>query len=483
MKAYLFLWAMICTLAVSGQSSVSSKADQAYQYALQLKLDSARALIHSSPPTGYFGYLLNLTNTTELLITESPTQFHLMKKTYDSLSNAIDDSTKEPFRSFYLSEMQLQWSLVFAKFGEEFNAGWSLRSAYRKAEKVCDDYPEFIESKKTLGLLEVLIGSVPDKYQWIMRLLGMRGNVQNGLQYLSMVAESDESVAFEARGIIAVLDSYLLHKESEAASILRNMRSEDPNNLLVHYLLVSALIKDHQGLEALNEIESFPYSGEHINLPFMEYIKGELYLQSGAYDKSILHYEKFISEHPGENYIKDSYYKLFIAHWLKGEIAQAEEMRQVARESGVMRVEADKHAARRLQEKEYPNKDIMKIRMFTDGGYYSEADSLVQDLTSSPNLLNPSDNTELIYRRARILHQTNMLEEAKKSYKQVIELSEGESWYFGPNSALQIGYIYMDEGSTAEAIKYFEMAQDFPKHEYSNSINNKAKAALKALEE
>ena len=483
MKAYLFLLSvLIASVSYAQKIELDEYSEKAYKYALQLRIDSSRSIIKTVDPSAFNGYVLNLTNVAELLITESRTRYHILKDQYDSLYSAIDKTEEEPFRSFYLAEMQSSWSLVYAKFGEEFNAGWALRSAYRKASSAYDDFPNFYPIRKTLGLLEVLIGSVPDRYNWILRLLGMRGDVANGIEHLRSVGNQNDLYSYEARGMIAVLYSYLLHKEGQASAILTKMRDEDQDNLLVHYLLISSLIKDHKGKRALAESKSFVFSDEYIDVPFLLYLRAELYIQRAEYQSSIRNYQLFLKTHRGENYVKDANYKIFLSYWINGQKALADAYHETARNSGSERVEADKHAQRRLSEAEYPNKEIMKIRLFTDGGYYDEADSLVKKLTQSPNLPDPRDNNELIYRRARILHQTGKLDEAITAYKQVIETSKSEKWYFGPNSALQLGYIYRERGEKETAIEYFEMARDFPKHEYSNSIGNKAKVALKELQ-
>ena len=62
-------------------------------------------------------------------------------------------------------------------------------------------------------------------------------------------------------------------------------------------------------------------------------------------------------------------------------------------------------------------------------------------------------------------------------------MTRDNPWYFGANSALQLGYIAKDQRNYTVARKYFQMALDSPKHEYKNSIDSKARSELQWLNE
>jgi len=70
---------------------------------------------------------------------------------------------------------------------------------------------------------------------------------------------------------------------------------------------------------------------------------------------------------------------------------------------------------------------------------------------------------------------------AKIYYEETIKLSRENPWYFAPNAALQLGYIYRDQKDFEKAKKYFELAMSYRKHEYKSSIDTKSRAALDQL--
>ena len=53
--------------------------------------------------------------------------------------------------------------------------------------------------------------------------------------------------------------------------------------------------------------------------------------------------------------------------------------------------------------------------------------------------------------------------------------------YFAARAALQTGYIYEKKAAKKEAIRYFEMVLDMDDHEYKNSLDQRAKAAINRI--
>jgi len=120
------------------------------------------------------------------------------------------------------------------------------------------------------------------------------------------------------------------------------------------------------------------------------------------------------------------------------------------------------------------------VRFSTDGGYYQEAFAILLSITPA-DLTTSKEQTEYYYRKARLAHRTGEIAAAKLFYQQSIDMTKNNPWYFGANSALQLGYIARDQKDFVSARKYFEQALKYPKHEYKNSIDSKARTELELL--
>ncbi|MCI0751755.1 MAG: tetratricopeptide repeat protein [Flammeovirgaceae bacterium] len=450
----------------------------AYKLALNVQPDEAKALLkYTSGPQAY--YVTSLANAIELLITEDESKFDAYEDSYEQKLDALD-KVKTAESLFVKAELRLQWAFVYLKFGHEFDAAWNVRQAYITAQECRKSFPKFVPIKKTIGLLDIMIGSVPEKYTWILDLLSMKGSVERGLKELEEIQLQSPSLTTEATLLSCLAQGFLLQQTQQALDELERNSTILSENRLALFLSAVLAAKNSDGeksLAYLNQLES-KTSGTPIY--YLHYLKGESLLHKGDYDQAIDAYRTFVKLYPGENYLKDAFYKMGICYWLKGDAGQSLTFLTKARNSGNESTEADKHAARSLTENTISNPILLKIRYATDGGYYEIAKDLIQE-TSTGEFLILKDQVEFNYRKARFFHKTNQLSEAKQLYLESIKLSAENPWYFAPNACLQLGYIYEAEKKNSEAKIYFKKALSYKRHEYKNSIDSKAKSALEKL--
>ena len=203
-------------------------------------------------------------------------------------------------------------------------------------------------------------------------------------------------------------------------------------------------------------------------------------MQKGNYNQAIKSYRLFISNYKSENFKKDSYFKISLCYWLQGRSTEAYKYYEIARKTGKEVAEPDRYASAQLKENEFPEPRLLKIRLFTDGGYFNDALQIFKSFEVS-ELKTQKERVEYYYRKARLADKMGDIETAQINYEKTLNLSGENPWYFAPNSALQLGYMAKTKNDTAAAKKYFLQALNYKKHEYKNSIDGKAKSALEEL--
>jgi tetratricopeptide (TPR) repeat protein len=211
-------------------------------------------------------------------------------------------------------------------------------------------------------------------------------------------------------------------------------------------------------------------------------LKGEVLLHKGNYDLARAAYNDFLRIYKGKNYVRDAWYKKGICSWLIGNQAEAHRDHAVARSIGEENTEADKYASRALMEESLPPVGLIRLRYLTDGGYYQEAQTLLNSINAD-GYQSEKNKVELHYRSARLYHKLNDLEKAIFLYSRTVEASGDSEWYFAPNACLQLGYIAMEQNRSSAAREYFKRALTYKRHEYKNSIDSKARSALDQLKD
>lgn len=451
---------------------------QAYAKVLSLQPEEALQSI-PEPQTAQELYIYGLAEAIELLITEDAEKFSVYEDLYE---NRIEKRARgtDADHLFMQAELRLQWAFVYLKYGHEFDAALNLKQAYEIAESCKLKFPKYLAIKKTSGLLQIIIGSVPEKYNWVLSLLGIQGSIQNGLDELEAVRKSNSALAFEADLLFSLVQGFVFQQPDLAVKELRKLQEKEPDNNLVLFLGATLAIKNSQSEDALDMLNRLSESSQHFPIYYAEYLKGEIYLHKADYLNSITSYRWFINHYTGQNYIKDAYYKIGLCYWLNGNSSDALAIFKEAKTKGREESEADKYAGRSLAETEMPHVKLSKVRYYTDGGYYAEASRLAAAITPE-ELPTKRDQVEFQYRKARLAHKTNQLTTAKLFYQQTIAANGSENWYFAPNACLQLGYIAWEEKDKASAERYFLQALSYKKHEYKNSIDSKAKTALAQL--
>jgi tetratricopeptide (TPR) repeat protein len=208
----------------------------------------------------------------------------------------------------------------------------------------------------------------------------MEGSVDSGLKELEQVRKQSTTLNFETTLLYNLFQGFILQHTELATLGFDDAIKTYPYNRLALFLGGSIAIKNSQSEKALMYLKKVNDTPGGLAIPYVNYQLGEVYLHKGAYESSIQSYQRFLAAYSGQNYVKDAHYKIGICYWLMGDASEAEQHFREANESGKESSEADKHAARSLSEKTYPNVKISKLRYATDGGYYEEAKKIKLNL-------------------------------------------------------------------------------------------------------
>jgi len=466
--------------------SFSPNVQQAYREVFKLKVNAAKVLLaKEKSPNALAMYVDDYAEMVTLLVSDNKSLFDQLAPHQDERLSWLDDQPSSPYQRFIQAEIRLHWAFIKLKFGKEMSASWDIIKAYRLLAENARLYPDFVPTYKSLGLLHVLIGSAPQSYQWVAKLLGLKGNIPQGLREVQRVIQQDKVFSLEAQLIQTLLHAYILtYAEKQNTELLQLVHSQ-PDNLLLHFFGTTVSMKDGRGEQALGLLKQRPKGSAYFAFPFLEYLEGEILLQKGQYAAARTQLNEFLGQYKGQNFLKDTYLKLFLSYWLVGEDADANVFLGKIGKVGATYVESDKAALKFAENYtkgliNNQQKTLMKARLAFDGGYLEEAAAALKNVNEA-SFENGRDRAEYRYRLGRIFQRQEHTEAAIPNYERAIVLSLPQSFYFGATSALQLGYIYQTKGQKSKAIQYFQQALNYPKHEYKNSVDNKARAALTLL--
>lgn len=486
-KAYLcFPFFIFCQLSCFAKFEFNIQNKAAYDDITKLKITSGASILSealkSDPHNGINIYLENYIDVIKLFLSDDEETYKKLKDNEDKRLNQLEKLDRNsPYYKFTQAEVKIQWAFIKLRFNEELSAAWSLRQAYNLLEENKKNFPDFIPNNKSLGLLHILIGSIPNKYQWIVNFMGMTGSVQTGIQELKLAVDKKTDYQLESQITYIMVKAFILKDQKSIYGMLDELTNIHRDNLLLPLAYASVLVNNGRSEKAQNTLLTRPQTVDYIDIPHVKRLLGDTYLYQGNYPQAKNQYLEFLKTYKGKNFIKDANFKLYLCDWFSGSSITDNKYLSKINTSGRATFDTDKRAQEFYYKHQEFNRILTKARFFCDGGYYDKADELLNPLSIN-SFVTKKDKIEYYYRKARIYHAQDNLEEAISFYEKTISITKSDdNYYFAPNACLQLGYIYKDKKNNELAKHFFNKALLYKNHEYKNSIDNKSKAALNEL--
>jgi hypothetical protein len=395
--------------------------------------------------------------------------------------------SKSPYYYFAQAEMLLHLALLNFEKESYLSGAINLKDAYSLLKKNTKLYPEFTPAYKSLGLIEMLAGAVPAKFSWIIATIGIKTDIDGGLQKLKKYTlkndlKPEEKLWYpEGMLVYAAMLSWLKNDKEAAWNLVQNKTNDYSSNLLHCYIRASVAMDVKRNDEVLKILQSKPRDTDASQINALNYMmaKALLFKLNATAEDWFLTY---IKNNKNGDLVKDSYLKI---SWLKTiENRNEERIRYHAKviAEGNEKTYPDKTAVREAKEGVVHHPALLKARLYSDGGYYSEAWKCVE-LLKEENFTTLAQKTELYYRKGKILLDMEKPDKAEFFFVKALEKGAELTVYYAANAAILLGQIHENSKKFVEAKKYYQLSLNLPNKEYKNSLDQKAKAGLKRLEE
>ncbi|HHB77929.1 MAG TPA: hypothetical protein ENK85_01695, partial [Saprospiraceae bacterium] len=297
----------------------SLKAKDAYQLVINLRLNEAEIALTnlkiSEPDNLIVYHIEDYVDFFKIFITEDKALFKQLEKNKNRRLRKIRSGDKNsPYYLYSQAEINLHWALLRIKFGEYLSAFNEVSDAYQLLKKNQSKFPNFVANKKSLGILHSIVGTVPDKYRWGVKLIGkIDGSIPQGKQEIESVLAYAENHDFIFREETEIMYAFLLlHLSNQgelAWEVISNSRIDPEKNPLGCFVQANIALHAGKSKEAEAILRKRPYGKEFFDLPYLYYMSGltKLYRLDASAEADFL---RFLKYQKGASYIKEAYQKL-----------------------------------------------------------------------------------------------------------------------------------------------------------------------------
>jgi hypothetical protein len=489
----LFLFIFLFQIGVSFAETVfyyTPKILDAQKQNLELRLIPARdSLIQEKnlhPNNAAIDFAMHFNYWMEAFITEEESKYKRYKSfKEDALTQLQMLPDSVAYKKYAIAEVHFYSAMLKAKFNELYSAAREVSKANSLIEENHKLFPGFIQNNKTRGIIKVYLSTVPDNYTWVINLLGIEGDLNDGLRMLKNLAHVDSDnkelklIAKETGYIYSFALFHVAKQHSKAwAETLWFTKDYRTNSMSVFFRSNMAL-KMNKNESAIKVLQLRPKGNEYYPFYFLDYQHGVAKLNRqdiDAIEYLRLYQEKF----KGRNYIKSCSQKMSWYYLLAGDYDQYNYHKKQVLSEGVQINEDDKQA-QNYSSKPQPNRRLLKARLLYDGGYYKQALEVISKL-STKSFKTRNEKAEYCYRKGRVFEKLGKEEVAIKFYNACGLLAKNSTEYYGPYACLYMADYYLKNNEKELAKKYYEKALTFKKNkEYKDSIEQRAKSGLKKV--
>ncbi|MDP4266646.1 MAG: tetratricopeptide repeat protein [Bacteroidota bacterium] len=469
---------------------------KAYQSIVSLRFSEGKRILEAEkikdPGNDIPYYIENYIDYLTLFIGENESDLVRLEGNKDKrISRLEKGDQKSPYYLYCLGEIYLQWGLAKIKFHEYVKAVVCINKAYNCFTKNQKLFPDFVLNKKSMGLFHSIIGSIPDEYKWVVKLLGFKGSMKQGLEELVWMkdyAKKNKEYNFlrtESLFYLAIIQLKITNDDVNKLRMLDldfedMFASREVVSPLLYYSRANLLLRLNQNDKVLNMLLKRPMGSEYYPFYYLDYLTGLTKLNKLENDCGI-YFVRYINGFKGKSYIQASWQKLAWICLLENNKAKYKEMINNVKKIDGSLIDEDKQALKEAESDEIPNSYLLKARLLCDGGYFSKALSILILKNATDSYTSSRDRLEFTYRLARIYHLMNDLNKAISYYEMTLKNGENKPYYFAANSSLQLGNIYETKGNIEKARYYYQKCLNIKGHEYKNSIDQKAKSGLNRI--
>jgi tetratricopeptide (TPR) repeat protein len=489
---------LICgSLSAHAAFDVTDNCLKAHQAIMRLQFEDARQLLDyekSVHPKNQMPVLLdNYVAFLKAILSEDPKEIEEMEILGRKSIGIIEKSDKkDPFRRPALAQIHLLMAYLDSRSGNYLSPSLEIGRAYRLLNENSIQFPDFRAGDPQLGLMHILIGSIPAEYKWLPDIMQIEGSVKQGEAEIISSLENRTGdkilamMATECMILLSMVAVQLTDNEATQMHVLQIFKGprfteEASQSPLLVFAKVMLLMKLGKNDDAISILTNRPHIFGQYTFAALDYYLGTAKLNRLDPDanKVLL---GFTANFKGKNLIKSAYERLAWYYLLHGDKKNYTFYMERINTRGGKNTEGDKKADQDALNGTEPNVDLLSARLLFDGGYYQKSLEHLSCMNPFAAGISPHDRLEFYYRKARILHKMDRIDEALDYYIITIKQGSSSEYYFAANSALNAGDIYESRNQTEKAKSSYQKCLSLKYTEYKTGISMKARARLNILD-
>ncbi len=388
MKLSIRKFVLIGCLLIANLSMVYGKAhftwsaefDRAYELVFRFEFESAKTILESAsledPDNLVPAYIQSDIDLIQFMNTEQKGDKAQLFNHYDVLLKRVSSLPKSHLRRVsILGELYLKRGFVHLSYESNLSAAMDVYRSYNLYETAYRQDSLLSPNMLGWGIMQLVMGAIPENYQWYASVVGLNGDVAEGERIMSRLLRSAQGNSMD-----------LLHARFTTACVTLNVDFEqemsfsDSETLkypLFLFLKSEDLARSGKGQLAADLLARAKEERGFLGLWYLEYSFGKTLvrnLREGAENQLLF----FINQYPGENYLKSACVYLSWHFMLQGDEEAYSLYAAEVKTKGKAFVGADKQAVYESEVRPHPQQ--LRARLAFDCGDDESAEIILENV-------------------------------------------------------------------------------------------------------
>lgn len=414
---------------------------------------------------------------------------NLSDSTINKANDFLDSDSIDTFLYYILGSSYSYRAMAFTRQESYMDAVLATKKSFSYLNNTVLNDSTYYDAYMGLGLFNFMIAQTPPALKWAMRMTGIEGEKNKGIEYLKLAADKGKFSKVEAQFYLSQILAEFYDEFEKAEELLISLNKKYRKNLLFKYSLASLYLKLsrlEKSENLLNRIISSSDTNFSQLIRYSNLSIGNIYFYRNNFDKASSYYQIFLRDSSEDYYRGIAALRLGLCYSFSGDSLNAANYFELTDE-GNSDIDDDRYAkitGERFLENppDSLERKIIFIKNLKEAGKYNEA---LDSLLNFPKGLSKSRLAEINLYLSDVSFHLDSLTQAYSYALSAIANDEGENWihpfasYFVARVSLKLNY-------PAGAKKYIEKAKEYSNYFYENKLANMLNAVehkLKMLED
>jgi len=415
---------------------------------------------------------------------------NLSDSTIKKANELLESDSVDTFLYYILGSSYSYRAMAFTRQESYMDAVLATKKSFSYLNNTILNDSTYYDAYMGLGLFNFMIAQTPPALKWAMRMTGIEGEKDKGIEYLKLAADKGKFSKVEALFYLSQIFAEFYGEYEKAEELLTKLNKKYRKNLLFKYSLASFYLKISRLEKSENLLNGIISSSDTNFRQLIRYSNlsiGDIYFYRNNFDKAISYYQIFLSDSSEDYYCGIAALRLGLCYSFSGDSLNAAKYFELTDE-GNSDIDDDRYAeiiGERFLENppDSLQRKIIFIKNLREAGKYNEA---LNSLLNFPKAgISNSLLAEINLYLSDVSFHLDSLTQAYSYALSAIANDEGEKW-IQPFASYIIARVSLKLNYLADAKKYLEKAKEYSNYFYENKLSNMLNAVeykLKMLED